>query len=228
MRTNLRHCPDCDYLQALPNGWTVCGFRLTGPALELLNRAARFDYRTPPAACAYPIGGGRYSTESEQIAPETAGLPVSDRPRRVAFTRTPPQCWDCPYYRGEVEKNPAKSCRLQRRQRWYWGPGENLVIQADSYRCEPLFPHIDALRDGIDRDTGELRPDYVEALAWFQDYDRSLQAQAKAKGSMPIPAPAPAPASAPASASVSNFRNSFRRPGAPTRTPDRPAVPPSA
>ncbi|QXP85483.1 hypothetical protein [Methylococcus sp. Mc7] len=226
MRTNLRHCPDCDYLQALPNGWTVCGFSLTGPALELLNSAARFDYRTPVAACAYPIGGGRYSTESEQIAPETAGLQGGLVLRRHAFTRTPPQCWDCPYYRGEVEKNPAKSCRLQRRQRWYWGPGDNLVIQADSYRCEPLFPYIDALREGIDRDTGELSPDYVEALAWFQEYDRSLQVQAAR--STALPAGGAAQAKASGQFPASNRPIPFRRPGANTRTPDRPAVPKSA
>ncbi|MDD2770512.1 MAG: hypothetical protein PHT19_17490 [Methylococcus sp.] len=207
MYRNLRHCQDCEQLKAQPHGQAVCGFRLSGPALQVAVSLASLSpghgrTRSPALACAYTLRNGESSTQSSKIAAHTPGLP------RQSFSRTPPQCWDCPYYAGQAQKDHTRSCSLGRRQHWYWGPGDNLVIQAFQAQCEPLFPHIDALREGIDRSTGELSPDYVAALQWFQDHPQS-------------PAPKPAQDRTPS-------MPFHRRTGAPTRTPDTPASPLSA
>lgn len=210
MYRNLRHCQDCDRLKAQPNGQAVCGFVLTGQALQVAVSLANLGpgkgrTRAQALACAYTLSDGESSTQSTKIAAHTEGLP------RRSFSRTPPQCWDCPYYAGQAQKDHTRSCSLGRRQHWYWGPGDNLVIQAFQAPCEPLFPYIDALRDGIDRDTGELSPEYVEALHWFQDHPQA-----------PVPASAPDRALTP---DRSPKASPYRRTGAYTRTPDSPATP---
>lgn len=231
MYRNLRHCQDCDQLKAQPQGQAVCGFNFNGQALHMHLVVSRTGQHARLAACAYTLSNGESSTQSPKIAAHTPGLP------RRSFSRTPPQCWDCPYYAGQAQKDHTRSCALGRRQHWYWGPGDNLVIQAVQAPCEPLFPHIDALREGLDRDTGELSPEYVEALHWFQDHPQT-----------PVQAPSPTHGNRSALGSVSSQSQSQsqnqnlgprhsaradrtpsnpfpRRTGAKTRTPDSPATP---